>query len=152
MYTVKLARETDLPTILEIAQKFWEESPSYQQRPINIQKVERHLKGLIMNPHGCLFICLDDQDNIVGGFAGAIVEEWQADSFMAFDYCLFVKPEHRGSKAAYLLINAFLYWAKTNGATWVQCGTATLIDTEKTINFYKRMGFEHTGSFLERKI
>ena len=83
---------------------------------------------------------------------GGLQEEWQSDSLMAFDYCLFVKPEYRGGRAAYMLIKAFTEWAKAQGATWIQCGTATKIQTEKTINFYKKMGFEHTGSFLEMKV
>ncbi|MCF1334430.1 GNAT family N-acetyltransferase [Acinetobacter baumannii] len=73
-------------------------------------------------------------------------------TLMAFDYCIFVIPEHRGSRAAYLLINTFIRWAKGMGCQWIQCGTATGIETEKTINFYQKMGFQHTGSFLEMQL
>lgn len=38
------------------------------------------------------------------------------------------------------------------GCQWIQCGTATGIETEKTINFYQKMGFQHTGSFLEMQL
>ncbi|WP_252152443.1 GNAT family N-acetyltransferase [Acinetobacter terrae] len=79
-------------------------------------------------------------------------EEWQADSLMAFDYCLFVRPENRGSRTAYLLIKAFIEWAKEAGANWIQCGTATGLQTEKTVRFYEKMGFTHTGSFLEMAV
>lgn len=79
-------------------------------------------------------------------------EEWQADSLMIFDYCLFVRPENRGSRTAYLLIKAFIEWAKEAGANWIQCGTATGLQTEKTVRFYEKMGFTHTGSFLEMAV
>lgn len=83
---------------------------------------------------------------------GGLQEEWQSDSLMAFDYCLFVRAINRGSRTAYLLIKAFIEWAKEQGATWIQCGTATGIDTDKTIRFYEKMGFTHTGSFLEMEV
>lgn len=153
MYRVEKALINDIPELLEIAVGFWNESPSYQQRPINLNKVKTQLQTLILYPsQGCVLIVLDDEDNILGGFMGGLQEEWQSDSLMAFDYCLFVKPEYRGGRAAYLLIKSFLEWAKEAGATWIQCGTATQINTDKTISFYKKFGFEHTGSFLEMKL
>lgn len=69
---------------------------------------------------------------------------------MAFDYCLFVRPENRDSRVAYLLIKSFIdEWAIASAANWIPCGTATGIATDQTINFYKKMDFTHTGSFLE---
>lgn len=153
MYTIEQAKISDIPELLEIAVQFWNESETYNQRPINLNKVKTQLQTLILYPsQGCVLICKDDQYNIVGGFMGGLQEEWQSDSLMAFDYCLFVSSINRGSKAAYLLIKAFIEWAKEQGATWIQCGTATRINTERTISFYKKMGFEHTGSFLEMKL
>lgn len=153
MYRVEHALISDIPELLEIAVGFWNESPTYKQRPVNLNKVKTQLQTLILYPsQGCVLLVLDDDDNILGGFMGGLQEEWQSDSLMAFDYCLFVKPEYRGGRSAYLLIKAFTEWAKAQGATWIQCGTATKIQTEKTINFYKKMGFEHTGSFLEMKV
>lgn len=153
MYRIEKAKISDIPELLEIAVQFWKESDTYNQRPINLDKVKTQLQTLILYPsQGCVLICKDDQDNILGGFMGGLQEEWQSDSLMAFDYCVFVSSINRGSKAAYLLIKAFIEWAKEQDATWIQCGTATRINTERTISFYKKMGFEHTGSFLEMKL
>ena len=153
MYRVEHARISDIPELLEIAVGFWNESPTYKQRTVNLKKVKTQLQTLILYPsQGCVLLVLDDDDNILGGFMGGLQEESQSDSLMAIDYCLFVKPEYRGGRSAYLLIKVFTEWAKEQGATWIQCGTATKIQTEKTINFYKKMGFEHTGSFLEMKV
>lgn len=153
MYTVEHAKILDIPELLEIAVKFWNESPTYSQRPMDINKVKLHLQSLVCFPStGCLLVCKDEEGKIVGGFAGGIIAEWFGNSIMTFDYCLFVRQESRGSRAAYLLIKEFIAWSKEMGANIIQCGTATKIETEKTINFYKKMGFEHTGSFLEMLI
>ncbi|MGE8646236.1 GNAT family N-acetyltransferase [Acinetobacter vivianii] len=153
MYRIEQAQISDIPELLEIAVQFWNESPTYQQRPINLDKVKTQLQTLILFPtQGCVLICLDEDNNILGGFMGGLQEEWQSNSLMAFDYCLFVSSNNRGGKSAYLLVKAFIEWAKEQGATWIQCGTATRINTERTISFYKKFGFEHTGSFLEMKL
>ena len=153
MYIVEHARILDIPELLEIAVQFWNESTHYKKRPINLDKVKTQLQTLILYPsQGCVLVVKDEDGKILGGFLGGLQEEWQSDSLMAFDYCLFVRPKCRGSRTAYLLITAFKEWAKEAGAKWIQCGTATGIDTEKTIRFYKKIGFEHTGSFLELQI
>lgn len=153
MYTIEHAKILDIPELLEIAAHFWNESPNYKQRPININKVKTQLQTLILFPtQGCVLVVKDKDDKIIGAFVGGLQEEWQADSLMAFDYCLIVRPENRGGRAAYMLITAFKEWAKEAGANWIQCGTATGINTDKTINFYSKMGFKHTGTFLEMKL
>lgn len=152
-YTVEKAKILDIPELLEIAVQFWNESETYNQRPINLDKVRVQLQTLILYPsQGCVLIVKDEEGKILGGFMGGLQEEWQSDSLMAFDYGIFVRAINRGSNIASLLLKAFIEWAKEQGATWIQCGTATKIDTEKTISFYKKFGFEHTGSFLEMKL
>lgn len=153
MYTVEQASILEIPELLEIAVQFWNESPTYKQRPLDINKVRAHLQSLILYPStGCLFVCKDEHGQILGGFAGGIQAEWFGHSVMSFDYCLFVRPESRGSRAAYLLIKQFIAWSQEQGADWIQCGTATKINTDRTIKFYEKMGFIHTGSFLEMKV
>ncbi|QDX16422.1 hypothetical protein C6W84_17054 (plasmid) [Acinetobacter baumannii] len=154
MHSVEQAKISDIPELLEIAVHFWNESPTYSQRPMDLATVRTHLQTLIIYPsQGCVLVVKDETGKILGGFVGGLTREWfSATSLMAFDYCIFVSSNNRGSKVAYLLVKAFIEWAKEAGATVIQCGTATKINTEKTISFYKKMGFEHTGSFLEMKL
>lgn len=71
MYTVEQARISDIPELLEIAVQFWNESPNYKQRPININKVKTQLQTLVLYPsQGCVLIVKDDEDKILGGFMG----------------------------------------------------------------------------------
>lgn len=48
MYTVEKAKITDIPALLEVALQFWNESPNYKQRPININKVKTQLQTLVL--------------------------------------------------------------------------------------------------------
>lgn len=153
-YTVEKAKILDIPELLKLASTFWQESETYSQRPMDLDIVKTHLQALICYPsQGCVLVVKDETGTILGGFVGGLTREWfSATSLMAFDYCIFVSSNNRGSKVAYLLVKAFIEWAKEAGATVIQCGTATKINTERTISFYKKFGFEHTGSFLEMKL
>lgn len=69
MYQVQQASITDVSELLEIAVQFWNESPNYKKRPINIDKVKTQLQTLILYPsQGCVLIVKDDEDKILGGF------------------------------------------------------------------------------------
>ena len=69
MYQVQQASITDVFELLEIAVQFWNESPNYKKRPINIDKVKTQLQALILYPsQGCVLIVKDDEDKILGGF------------------------------------------------------------------------------------
>ncbi len=96
MYIVERARILDILELLEIAVRFWNESTNYKKRPINLDKVKTQLQTLILYPsQGCVLVIKDEDGKILGGFLGGLQEEWQSDSLMAFDYCLFVRPECR---------------------------------------------------------
>lgn len=99
MYTVKMATEADLDQALEIAQQFWNESEHYKKRNFNPVKVRQHLTNLIHDQYGYFAICFDKDNNIIGGYCGSITPEWQSDSLMAFDWCIFVNPQYRGGRA-----------------------------------------------------
>ena len=71
MYQLEQARILDIPELLEIAVQFWQESDTYSQRPINLDKVKTQLQTLVLYPsQGCVLIVKDDEDKILGGFMG----------------------------------------------------------------------------------
>ena len=71
MYRIEHAQISDIPELLEIAVQFWQESDTYSQRPINLDKVKTQLQTLILYPsQGCVLIVKDEDSNILGGFMG----------------------------------------------------------------------------------
>jgi hypothetical protein len=77
MFTVEKSKIIDLPELLEIANQFWKESPTHQQRPMDLQAVRTHLQTLTIYPtEACVLVCKDEDGNILGGFAGSIQKEW----------------------------------------------------------------------------
>ena len=96
---------------------------------MDLDTVKTHLQALICYPsQGCVLICKDESGTILGGFVGGITKEWfSATSLMAFDYCIFVSSNNRGGKSAYLLVKAFIEWAKFERIVFVRAGTHSVL-------------------------
>lgn len=65
-----------------------------------------------------------------------------SQAVLASELLLYVMPEHRGSRAAYMMVKAFEAWA---GPLELRAGSALGVDDTKAINFYERLGYEQIG-------
>ena len=54
-------------------------------------------------------------------------------------------PDHRGSRAAILLLKALRRWAHEAGAADLHVNNTTAIDAARTDKFLRKMGFRQTG-------
>ncbi|MHA3051835.1 N-acetyltransferase family protein [Acinetobacter sp. ANC 4640] len=146
---LRVATVQDIPTLVEFGEAFVSESPNYQDRPYEHAKVKEHFQLLIKS--GALFV-VEENAVICGGFAGGINSDWFNGQKIAFDYVMYVKPEYRKTRAAYLLINAFVNWANLMGADRIQCGTTTGIESKGCIRLYKHFGFNEFGTVLDLEL
>ena len=87
---LRVATVQDIPALVEFGESFIKESPNYQDRPYDNDKVADHFKSLIK--HGALFVA-EENSVICGGFAGGISSDWFNGQKIAFDYVMYVKPE-----------------------------------------------------------
>lgn len=147
---VRVAVNSDVPTLVGFGASFIKESPNYKDRGFNPKKAANHFKSLI-NGGGVIFV-VEIDGAVIGGFAGGIITDWQSDFKLAFDYVLYVEPDCRKTGAALLLVETFIEWAKGMGAERIQCGTATGVNTEGCVQLYKHMGFKVVGTFLELEV
>lgn len=146
---IRPATVDDIETIVEIGKVMHGES-SYSDLPFDCEKVHFLMAGLI-NGHGVVFVA-EKGGNIIGGFAGGISEFWFCNSLHAFDYGLFILPEHRGGSAAIRLLSAFEHWAKAMGAVWCDIGITTGVHTEKTAGMYEKLGYHQSGVLFRKEV
>lgn len=146
---LRVATVHDIPTLVEFGESFIQESPNYQARPYDNSKVANHFNSLIK--HGALFV-VEENSVICGGFAGGIGSDWFNGQKIAFDYVMYVKPEYRKTRAAYLLIDAFVNWARIMKADRIQCGTTTGVESKGCIRLYKHFGFTEFGTVLDLEL
>lgn len=65
-----------------------------------------------------------------------------SETMVASELIIYVMPEHRGTRAGYLMIRAFEDWAKPYD---MRAGSALGVDDDKAIDFYTRLGYEKIG-------
>lgn len=140
----------DVPELVELGHTFIQEAPNYKNRPYIAENASMHFTNLIKGG-GAIFL-VEHQEQIIGGFVGRIGGDWFNNIKIAFDDVLYVKPEFRKSRAAYMLIQAFIRWAQLMGASRIQCGTTTGVESAACIRLYKHFGFTEYGTVLDLEL
>ncbi|ENV02410.1 MULTISPECIES: GNAT family N-acetyltransferase [Acinetobacter] len=143
---VRVATLDDIPTLVEFGKSFMSEAPNYRDREYIPEKAAEHYKELLKN--GVIFV-VEHNEHVCGGFAGGIGKEWFNNQRIAFDYVMYVIPEFRKTKIAYMLVDAFINWCKLMKADRIQCGTTTGIESLGCIRLYKHFGFREYGTVLD---
>ena len=140
----------DVPELVELGHTFIQEAPNYKNRPYIAENASMHFTNLIKGG-GAIFL-VEHENEIIGGFVGRIGGDWFNNIKIAFDDVLYVKPEFRKTRAAYMLIQAFIRWSQLMGVSRIQCGTTTGVESAACIRLYKHFGFTEYGTVLDLEL
>lgn len=77
------------------------------------------------SPDAVALVAVHDTAGPVGFFLGKVVAPWYSQELAAAEDCFFVLPEHRGSRAAFMLVREFLAWGRERGALHVRAGVSS---------------------------
>lgn len=152
MIKVRKANESDLELIEYFTLGMINESDRYAKLGVNPGKVMQTVKSFIQSDEKGVVLMAEFNRSIVGGFIGALSDEWCSDNFTAFDLVNYIDPEYRGLGTSRELVHPFIQWAKERGAKFVNCGTNTGVNTEHAIKLYGSMGFVNQGVFMELEL
>ncbi|TCB62215.1 GNAT family N-acetyltransferase [Acinetobacter terrae] len=147
---LRVATLPDVPAMVALGGEFIKEAPNYKSRPYLAENAAKHFTSLIKG--GGVIFLIEHDSQIVGGFVGRIGGDWFNNTKIAFDDVLYVIPEFRKSRAAYMLIQAFIRWAQLMGADRIQCGTTTGVESDACIRLYKHFGFTEYGTVLDLEL
>ncbi|MEN8419336.1 GNAT family N-acetyltransferase [Acinetobacter baumannii] len=146
---LRVATLNDIPTLVEFGKSFIDEAPNYQNRHYCPESAEDHFKKLLKE--GVIFV-VEHNGVLCGGFAGGIGKDWFNNQKIAFDYVMYVKPDFRKTRVAYMLVTAFINWAKILKADRIQCGTTTGVESLGCIRLYKHFGLREYGTVLDMEL
>ena len=147
---LRVATLLDVPALVAMGAEFIQEAPNYKSRPYFSDQAAIHFTNVIKGSGVVLVVEHDDQ--LIGGFVGRIGGDWFNGNKIAFDDALYVMPEFRTSRAAYLLIDAFVSWARLMNVDRIQCGTTTGVESAGCIRLYKHFGFTEYGTILDLEL
>ncbi|OTG58830.1 GNAT family N-acetyltransferase [Acinetobacter sp. ANC 4204] len=147
---VRTAKLPDVPALVALGKSFIQEAPNYSSRDFDADALLRNLEGVISG-QGAVFVVESDQ-KIIGGIVCLTTKDWFNNDVIAFEQVFYVQPEYRASRVPLFLIDAFVNWAKHMGASRIQCGTTTGINTKGCLRLYERFGFREYGTLLDMEL
>jgi GNAT superfamily N-acetyltransferase len=111
--------------------------------------VRRTFKHSIESGDPTIFVV--EQDRHVIGFLLALLNGYAfTTGVYTVQEVLYVQPDKRGTRAAALLMDAFLAWSDRLGAKEVIGGNSNGLYSERTRKFLERFGFEMAGYSMKR--
>ncbi len=97
----------------------------FSEFPLNPMKVLNHLQWWTTHIDALALLAMHDTAGPVGFFLGKVAPPWFADDLTAIEDAFYVLPEHRGSRAAYMLVREFVAWGKARGARHCRAGVSS---------------------------
>jgi GNAT superfamily N-acetyltransferase len=120
----------------------------YAQVALNPAKLTAFVKVAISHPEHVCLLYKGSSGEIFGVFIGYINSYFFSDEKAARDLITYVRPEKRGSMAAYRLWKGFQEWAISKGAPRIWYGTSSGINPSRSRAFYTKLGFTEVGSIF----
>lgn len=99
----------------------------------------------------CLFVA-EENDKIIGVFAGFANEHFFGNDLVSGDLILYVDPEHRGGTAAPRLIQAYEKWARSIGVKEIHIGVSTGVNVERTARLFEKLGFGNRAYLFRKRV
>jgi len=141
---MRRAAHLDVPRLMELGAAMHAES-RYARFALSPLKVEAGFRAMIDSKNAIVLVDGDPVHSMFVGYASAF---WWGDELESFDVLLYVSPERRGGMSALRLIRGYIAAAQSIGVSDIKIGTSTGIDSERTMRFFERMGFQNMGAGL----
>jgi GNAT superfamily N-acetyltransferase len=142
MLTVRRATEDDHLDLFKLLVPMHRET-DFQHYVLNPEKSFASLGNWIHNKNNLCFVAINEV-KIVGAMFGTVAPLWFSDELVAREDLLYVHPDYRGGRAAYILAKAFLEAAKSAGIKHVQAGVSTGLG-QGAERLYRHLGMTYMG-------
>jgi GNAT superfamily N-acetyltransferase len=147
----------DIPEIVELGRAMHAESPRYRRLNYDPNKVANQVRSMVTGtlttqPQGGAFVAVKD-GKIIGMIGGYVAETFFGHDKVASDYAFYITPsERRKGRTALGLLLAFEKWAVAQGVVDIVPGVSTMIETQRTRQFFEKLGYEHYGEAMIKRV
>jgi GNAT superfamily N-acetyltransferase len=140
---IRLAREFDIPRLVEMGLRFRQETSYCQHIKENPEQMSKTAKQLIAT-NGLLVS--ERQGNIIGMLGFVIYPHFLSGEICAGEVFWWVEPEHRGEGVKLLKETEKI--AKKAGAARIQM----IAPNEKVAEFYRLCGYEYVETAFQKSL
>lgn len=148
MTYVRRAIEADLDALLPLCRQFHAESPHHSRLRFSEARVAELILAALANPDWLALVACDDDGTIIGMGLFYFALAFFSDEGEVGDLTFWVAPEHRGGRAAVLMLKDLEGWVKLKRAKRLSIGVTTGINEAQAARFFARFGFERHGILL----
>ena len=137
--------------LIQLGREMWEESENFSRHPLNEEK----LKQLAMVVHTSDFLSCFVADSDVGPqgiWVGCVQPLWYSNDLSVSDIVFYVRKKYRGSSAALRLLKSAENWSREVGATEINIGLSSGIDTERTTCFFNKLSYVYKAVQMTKEI
>lgn len=147
-----LSNKEEIQATLVLCQEFLQES-RYSAETLSTTKCLRILETVSKKPETFFFeFQKDSHGNIVAMFIGYIEYLFFAEVKQARDLIFYVHPEHRGSSWFIKTLKQLEQWSKERDAKYIEIVHNTGINTGKSQDLFKRLGYTLTGHVFNKEL
>lgn len=149
---IRPMQRKDVSRLIELGHAMHEESRfarfSFDEMKLRI--LADAIDGTVDSPWTC--IVAEDHNEVIGMIVAYTSEFPFSSDIIASDFVLYVTPTHRGTTAAFRLVQAYEAWAKHKGACLASLGVSTGVNQASTAKLYERLGYNEVGQTFWKEI
>lgn len=148
MIEIRLPQSDEEDVFVELARLTVAES--YPEQVFSEERARETFQRYLKTAHPTFFFA--DEDGRVIGVIQATISSYDfADGIYTTLCGTFIHPDRRGSRAAAMLLKAFVRWSDQLGAVESTGGNDNKLTTERTTRLLGHFGFEPVGTFVRRR-
>ncbi len=147
---IRAATKEDIPRLNEIAIEFF--SCSKHLEGFSLERFIASWTTILEADMGCIFIAVNEKDDIVGTIAGLSYPDINSGVQTALETFWYVLERHRTGGTGIRLCRRFEEWARERGCAWVRMGHLADVMPDTVASMYERLGYEKTETMYAKRI
>ena len=141
--SVRKATPDDAMGVFKLAASMHAET-DFKHCKFNPEKTFNALMHWIQSEGNVIFITVADKEP-TGLLVGNLTTQWYSSDLYAIEKLFYVDPAHRGTRAAFYLVRAFIQWGYDNKAKHIAAGIASG-SGDAGARLYQKFGMKNLGS------
>lgn len=147
---IRLATSNDVPALLVLARRMYEESQFTAWCGFSEDSVTRHIDRLFKDADSTFLV--DERDGRIAGFITGHVRPvfFDHNTIQGIEDNWYVAPAYRRTSSGIRLLQVFLGWAKQSGAVSMLLSDRAFIESRNVARIMEKFGFTVDGISYRR--
>ena len=147
MAKIRPAGHSDIPALIALGRQMHAESPRFARVKFDADKLCTQLVTMIESVW-CMILVAEEEGQIVGTIGGGVTPYYFSNELHGYEHWVYVALSHRGSSVGARLVKEWDNLLVSEGIKESVLGISTEVDSERTKQFYERLGYRLAGYIM----